>query len=320
MVEYGFEQKSFQTGAVKFIFVFLLVMVLFVWAVYLSPDHAGLLPRSFHKELLVDFINVGQGDAILIQTPTNKYFLVDGGVNVPMSEAQRNRRELVHHYLRKKGISRLHGVVVTHPHNDHIGGLVPVVKQYDVDRVWEVSTNFQTATVDDFKKYCKSRRIPRIPAKAGDVLDWGEELFVQVLHPDHAAPGTKYSDSDMNNLSVTLLIRYGKFSMLLTGDIEEDTEAEVAQYGEGLKCQVLKVPHHGSETSLYQPFLNLVKPEYGIIQVGRNNPFRHPSAAALQAYRGLGTKIYRTDHHGNVRLIVGGEREDDFRLEVDRSI
>ncbi len=318
MTEYGFEQKSFQTTANRFIFIVLFLACVGVWAVFLSPNLAGLLPPAFHKELLIDFINVGQGDAILVRTPRGRAYLIDAGANVPLSQAKSEGRELVHHYLRREGVSRLDGVVVTHPHNDHLGGFPAVLKLMRVDQVWECGSKIDTVTFQDYVTLCQQKRIPRKVVQAGDLLDWGNELFVQVLHPVAVVNSEEFSD--LNNMSVTLLVRYGKVAVLLTGDIEEKAEMELTRYGPGLKVQVLKVPHHGSETSLYKPFLDLVAPEYAIIQVGRNNPFRHPSPSALSLYGGMQTKLYRTDYHGNIRLIIGGRDARDYAFKVDRDM
>lgn len=318
MSNYGFEQKSFQSRKTNFVFFLLLIAVLFVWAVFLSKDLGGLVQTNLNPELRVDFVNVGQGDAIIVRTPGGKTFLIDGGTGVTMADARREKRELIQNYLRDLGIKRLDGMVVTHWHNDHLGGIVPVLRLYDVPKIWECPTDFET---DAFKKYeelCTKKRIRRISTKAGDVLEWGNELFVQVLHPDTKSRSHGYSD--MNNMSVVLLIRYGKVQTILAGDVEDESEREVLKYGPQLKSQIIKIPHHGSDTSDYSPFLKAISPEVGILLVGRNNPFKHPSEKAMLAYGSIGTKIYRSDRHGNIRLSIGGRDEKDYRIEVDRRL
>jgi competence protein ComEC len=317
MVEYGFEQKSFQSLNVKIVFIGLFLMALAVWAVALSPDHGGLYPVAFRPTIAVDFVNVGQGDAILIRTPLGKHFLIDGGENAPLGQAKSENRELIQHFLSRNGIRHLDGIVVTHYHNDHLGGIVPVLRQMKVKKIWDPGGDFNTQTFKDYADLCEKRRIPRIGVKAGDTLDWGKELFVGVLHPAEVSKLQDYSA--INNTSVTLLLRYGKVSMLLTGDIEEDAEKEVAKYGEAIGCQVMKMPHHGSDTSIYRPFIDLVAPEFGIIMVGRLNPFGHPCPDMLKLYQGLGVQMYRTDHHGTIRLEIGGRDEGDFSIKVDRT-
>jgi beta-lactamase superfamily II metal-dependent hydrolase len=318
MVKYGFEQKSFQSKSTNFVFFILLVAALFVWAILLSPDLGGLVEVNYSKNLRVDFVNVGQGDAILIRTPKGKTYLIDGGASMPLAEAKRQKRELIQHYLRDKGITKLDGIVITHWHNDHLGGVVSVLRLFKVDKIWECGSKFETEVFKKYEKWCQKRRVQRLTARAGDVLEWGNELFVQVLHPQKVINSSEFSDT--NNMSVTLLVRYGKFQALLCGDIEEDAEREILKYGKGLKSQVIKVPHHGSDTSDFFPFLKTVAPEVAVVHVGRKNPFKHPKKRAIDRYYAVGSKIYRTDKHGNIRLIVGGKDNKDFRFEVDRRL
>lgn len=316
MSRFGYEQKSFQSKKTNFVFAALLVLVFFVWALLLSPDHGGLVNTHITTELSVDFINVGQGDAILIRTPMGKNYLVDGGANVPVTEARREGRELIHNYLRSHGIGHLDGVIITHWHNDHLSGLLPVLRLYEVDMVYEPPGSFDTEAYKDFEAICSKNHIKRVTTRAGDVLEWGNELFVQVLHPENPLSGKEYSD--VNNLSIVLLIRYGKVQMMLAGDIEEDAEREIMKYGEAIKSQILKVPHHGADTSDYFKFLKTVSPEVGVIMVGANNAFRHPSPRTLSSYERIATKLYRTDRHGNIRLLVGGKDARDYRFELDQ--
>ena len=317
MTKFGYEQKSFQSKKTNFVFAALLIMVFFVWALLLSPDHGGLVTININPELRVDFINVGQGDAILVRTPMGKNYLIDAGANVPVTEARREGRELAHNYLRTLGIDRLDGVVITHWHNDHLGGLLPVLRLFDVGIVYEPPGAFETEAYKDFEATCTRQRIKRVTTKAGDVLEWGNELFVQALHPENPLSSKEYSD--VNNLSIVLLMRYGEVQLLLAGDIEEEAEREVMKYGNAIQSQVLKIPHHGADTSDYFNFLHMVEPEIGVIMVGKNNAFRHPSMRTLTNYERLGTKIYRTDRQGNVLLFVGGKDEKDFRFEVSQS-
>ncbi len=316
MSKFGYEQKSFQSKKTNFVFASLLILVFFVWALLLSPDHGGLVAINIAPELRVEYINVGQGDAILVRTPMGKNYLIDGGANVPITEARREGRELVHNYLRTLGIGHLDGVVITHWHNDHLGGLLPVLRLYDVDVVYEPPGSFETEAYKDFEAICAKRHIKRVTTKAGDVLEWGNELFVQALHPEKPLSSREYSD--VNNLSIVLLVRYGRVQMMFAGDIEEDAEREVMKYGEAVKSQILKVPHHGSDTSDYFRFLQLVSPEVGVIMVGANNVFRHPSPRTLTNYERIGTKLYRTDRHGNICLIVGGKDPGDYRFELNQ--
>ncbi len=318
MAKYGFEQKSFQSRQTNFVFFALLIAVGLVFAMLISEDLGGLVQNNLNAEMRIDFVNVGQGDAILIRSPGGRVYLVDGGMAATLSDARKEKRELIQLYLRDQGITRLDGLVITHWHNDHLGGLIPVLRLYDIDRIWECPTNFETEAFKTYEEICAKKRIRRISARAGDVLEWGKELFVQVLHPDEKTRTHSYSD--MNNMSIVLLIRYGKVQTLLAGDIEEESEREIMKYGAGIKSQIIKIPHHGSDTSDYAPFLQMVGADYGILMVGRSNSFKHPSEQALLEYSSVGTRIYRTDRNGNIRLFVGGKDEKDYRIEVDQRL
>lgn len=318
MSKFGFEQKSFQSKKTNFVFFILLILVIFIWALVLSPDHGGFVAVNLNTELRVDFINVGQGDAILVRTPKGKAYLIDGGNNVTVTDARREGRELVQNYLRSLKIGKLDGVVVANWHNEHLGGLIPVLRLFDVEQVYETPASFNSDAWKSYDDICKKSRIKRTSLKAGDVLEWGNELFVQVLHPEKATKGKSYSD--MNNMSLVLLLRYGKVQILLPGDIEEDGEREVMKYGEGIRSQIIKVPHHGADTSDYLSFLKMVAAEAGVILVGRDNPFHHPSPRTLSHYEQTGTKLYRTDRQGNIRLHVGGKDSSDYRFVVDQRL
>ncbi len=316
--DYGFKGKSFDSNPMRGILVFLTILVIIVWTVFLSPDQAGILPAPFRRELQIDFVNVGQGDCILVRTPKGRNYLIDGGINVPPGQARRENRELAYDFLRKKGITRLDGVVVTHPHNDHLGGLIPVLRTYPIGYLLECGAVFNTATFEDMKAICEKRRIKRVAPEPGEVLDWGDELFVQVLHPEKVDKSEEFSA--LNNMSIVLQIRYGKVSVMLSGDIETEAEQEVMRYGTGIRSQILKLPHHGSDTSIHEPFIKMVNPADGVIQVGKGNPFGHPKAKALDLYRSLGIPLLRTDRNGNISLRIGGKDPKDYSFEVDHEV
>lgn len=318
MSDFGFQQKSFQSRRTSIAFFFMLFAVLLVWTILFSPDLGGFISARPSTELRVDFVNIGQGDGVLVVTPMGRTYLIDGGTHVPSSQARRQNRELMHNYLRDNGITSLDGIVVTHWHNDHIGGINQVLNLYETKKIWEIPGDFTTSAYDSYVRITGERNVERIVVTAGDVLDWGEDIFVQVIHPYREITGN--TSTDMNNMSVVLLLRYGEVQVMLTGDIEEEAQREIVKYGDAIKSQIVKVPHHGSTTSDYRPFLNLVSPKYAIIQVGRNNPFRHPSQDVIELYREMGTRIYRNDIHGNIRLFIGGENSEDFRIEVDQRL
>lgn len=298
--------------------IFLILTLIFLINLLLSDDLLGLFGAKLNEELIVEFINVGQGDAILVRTPKGRNFLIDGGMNVSYEDAKKSGRELVQLYLKSKNIRYLDGIVITHAHNDHISGLLPVLKTFNIAKVWEAGVNIHSPVYYEFKKLCERRRISKSYIKAGDILDWGDELFVQVLHPEYTKK-LFVSDVDLNNMSAVIILKYGLVSIMLAGDIEEKAQIEIARYGSALKSDVIKIPHHGADTSLYEPFLSFVKPKYGIIQVGKHNPFNLPSEKTINTYKKFDTKIYRTDIHGTISLHVIGRNENDYYFRVDHN-
>ncbi len=314
---YGFKNKAFQSRGKKTLISILLLLTVFAWVLLFLPASGGLIDTSINESLRIDFINVGQGDSILVRTPEGRNYLIDGGMEATILDANKTGRELVQNYLNTMGVKSLDGVIISHWHNDHFGGLLPVIKTFPVKQTWECGTNSEVANYKKYEELCKLKRIKRVTAKSGDVLEWGNEIFVQVINPELYSKTSNYSS--LHNSSIVLLIRYGKVQVLLAGDIEEDSERELMKYGEGLRSQILKIPNHGSDASIYEPFLKLVRPKVGIICVGKDNPFRHPAKDALKAYKRLKTKIYRTDESGSISLVIGGKSNNDFKVVLERN-
>ena len=318
MKSFGIKEKSFTNQNINALLGTLGILVIIVLAIIASPDHAGLVDKSMDSSLRIDFINVGQGDSILLRTPKGRNFLIDGGTNITEVEAGKAGREAVHSYIRSLKVRKLDGLVITHWHNDHLSGLLPVLKQINVAVIYEVPAGIKSDAYREYETLCKRMNIKRTTVKAGQILEWGDELFVQVLHPEDTYASEKASE--INDDSVVLAVRYGKVQTLLCGDIEEDSEREILKYNEALKSQIVKIPNHGADTSDYQPFLKMVGARVGIISVGSNNPFKYPSNRTLERYEALGTKIYRTDYNGNIHAVISGKDENDFHISVDRNL
>ena len=242
--------------------------------------------------LRVTFIDVGQGDGCLIQTPGGKNIIIDGGYPGP-------GRKVVS-LLKRKGIKRIDCVVATHPDMDHIGGLIAVLNSFEIGEVLDIGYPHTTRAYEDFLKTIEKKNINYRIMRRGDALDWGEEVSVQVLNPPEEL------HSDKNNNSIVLRLVYGKISFLFTGDIEKRAEKELVNtYHKNLRTTILKCPHHGSRHSSSSRFLEEVRPEVVIISVG-NNSYGHPTEEAMDRYREVGTKIYRTDIDGNITVTSDG--------------
>lgn len=315
---YGFKRKLFETPLKRSMLAVLIVTNFLVLALLLSKDMLGLMEVNLNQELRIEIVNVGQGDCAIIRTPKGRTFLVDGGTNVSKKEARQLGRERIQDYLKKIGIDKIDCILVTHWHIDDFSGLIPVIKEFKVDTVFETANLFRNDFYDEFDDLCKRKRIKRITVKSGNKLELGDEVFVQVLNPEDSFASSNHSE--MNDDSVVLLIRYGKVQTLMCADIGEDAEREIVKFNDSLRSQIIKIPDHGSERSLYRPFYKLVKPMVGVISVGANNPFGFPSEKSIEFFEETGIKLYRTDLNGNVHLFIGGKDEKDFRIYVDRKL
>jgi competence protein ComEC len=203
-------------------------------------------------------------------------------------------------------------VVLTHPEADHITGLVEVLQRYKVEQVLEYDgqqiEGFHSLAYDEWLKLIEQKDIKRTIAQAGQQIELGDGIRIEVLHPpEELLEGT---DSDTNNNSVVLRLEWNEVSFLLTGDIEEEAEREILHQGYKLNSTVLKVGHHGSSTSTSEQFLSAVDPEIAVISVGENNPFGHPSDEVVNRLKEkLGKdNVYLTSEHGTITFTTDGEK------------
>ena len=247
-----------------------------------------IVPSPDKDEYEIHFIDVGQGDAILVITP-DKILLVDGGW----------RNSGVEQYLNDLGIDKIDYVIGTHPHADHIGGLIAIFNRFTVGEVLDPGVTHTTVTFHDYLTAIDANNIPFTVGRRGMERHLSENAYFEILHP--ANPG-----SHLNNASIVARVTLGSISVLLTGDAERESEQEMLQYPEKLPSHILKVGHHGSRTSSTMPFLEAIQPEISIIQCGQDNPYGHPHAQAMQNLHAVGTEIYRTDVHGHIVITTDG--------------
>ncbi len=253
-------------------------------------------PSSATSLLRVTFLDVGQGDAAWLNTPDGWDILIDGG---PKSAGP----ELVA-YLQAHGVADIEVMVLSHPHADHVGGLVAVLDNLEVDLVLSNCQDYPTSIYQTFQELVSAKGIPLTCVTDGDSFVWGAHLTAVALHPPE--PLMSGTGSDVNNNSLVFRISYGTIDFLFTGDVESEAEAVVLLGGPALDAGVLKVAHHGSNSSSTMAFLSAVGPQEAIISVGATNPYGHPSSAVLQRLREAGATVYRTDLHGNILVEADG--------------
>lgn len=275
-----------------------LLVIIALW----SP----LLGAVYPMELLIVMLDVGQGDAIFIRSPEGVTALVDGGGNVFSAEdvdANPGYNVLLP-YFRYANIGSVDVVVNTHPHEDHLQGLLPVMAHRRVQLAVDGGQSAVGPSWHDYTELIDERDIVRWIPSPGDVIRLGNDTIIQVLHPSGLMTGTR---SDLNNNSVVLRVVYGDTAALLTGDIEAEAQLALLKSGMDLRADVLKVPHHGSRWALVSAFYEAVGADIAVITVGRNN-YGHPSEEVIHALESAGAEVYRTDVHGAVQLASDGHR------------
>lgn len=248
----------------------------------------------------VDFIDVGQGDSILIRTPDGAAALIDAG--------EEQYGQYVVDHLRRSRIERLDWLVMSHPHSDHIGGVPAVLEAVPIENVLDSGYAHGTVTQENVLRLIEAKNISYRRAKIGLDLLLGKHVRLEVLAPpEHLLQGT---DSDANNNSVVIRLVYGRVRMLFTGDLQQEGEGKLIASRRDLTSQVLKVGHHGSNDSTSLELLRMVGPEYVVISVGSGNEYGHPHRQTLRRLSKSRTdaEMFRTDKHGTVTFLTDGRR------------
>ncbi len=245
--------------------------------------------------LHVHFLDVGQGDAILVVTPDGRQILVDGG---PSPTALLNELGAVLPFWDRD----LDLVVLTHPDGDHITGLIPLLARYRTVQVLDTPLSDDATLTTSWLGGLAQADVERIFAQRGMVLRAGS-VQLTVLNPGPTLLSGTVSDA--NNNAIVLRLDYGRTSVLLTGDAEQEAEAEMLAAGLPLRADVLKAGHHGSNGSSSAAFIAAVAPQRAVIQVGADNNFGHPHPAVLERLAGI--EVLRTDQHGRIRFSSDGQ-------------
>lgn len=280
-----------------------------------SGQEAGsaVQESSARGKLTVKMLNVGQGDAILIQTE-EQTVLIDTS---DLDEQDKLRTE-----LKKAGVTRMDKVILTHPHADHIGGMPVLLKEFQVGEVYDNGMPSTSKIYLGYMKTLKQQNISRKALKAGDVLDFGSGASFHVFAPTEAVQQEgrqKGYKHDPNNESVVGKLVYGDFTMMFTGDAEKKEETPVvAAYGGEVRAKVLKSGHHGSKTSSSPEFLQAVAPEAVLISCGAGNDYGHPHKETMKKYHALKLKIYETDKNGTITITSNGATYDIQPEKGDR--
>ena len=265
-----------------------------------EPARAKQPPGS-HRDLEVVFFNVGDGDSELISTPGGKHILIDGGEGKASWEKSNPAENVIIPYLKEKGILRFDLVIATHPHSDHIGGLVTIFYKKDikVDCFLDPGLGYATSTYNRLFALVKERGIPYKVGRAGQKLNFGDGIDAEIVNPSNLF-------AEVNDCSIVVHMKYGDISFLFTGDASEKAEARMkSQYGRALASTVLKVGHHGSSSSTSRGFLNLVLPKIAVISSKQILPSHKTTVMKL---KGVGAKIYLTGEDGTIIMTTDGKK------------
>lgn len=274
-----------------------------------------ILTERERDELAVAFLDVGQGDAIFIRTPSGKNVLVDSGEgsnpDFKFARSVGSAQNLILPFFRRNKIERLDYFVASHPHSDHIGSSYEIIRNTPVEDVWAAGYDHPSRSKKDMLNAIESKQSSsdielHVPEGAGGTLTPGQKLdlgpatkgWLLRTNPDAENP---------NAASLVLLIVYGETGFLLTGDTEKHGERElIREWGEQLDVDVLKVGHHGSTSSSIPPFVETVQPDHSVIMVGHYNTFGHPNDSIMSRLKRAGSQIHRTDEDGTIFVFSDG--------------
>jgi len=294
------------TGRALVIFIAAALCGTFSWAgTFVEPGRYKESPA----DIRIIFIDVGQGDSILIRAPLGRNVLIDGGGETAQGEDAGAERVLP--LLSKNGINNLEYVILTHPHPDHAGGLRAVLGGVSVKNYRDTGMQFEEAEASELRRIAVRKGVNRAALRPGAVIDLGSGIKLEVLGPPADVEFEKTNDR-----SLVIKLAYAGTSVLFTGDAEMTEEKWLVEnHGSELACDVLKSPHHGSYTSSSSIFLDRAAPQAVVISCGLDNPFELPHSATLAKYKSRKIRVYRTDYGGDVTLTMNGR---EFKIETQK--
>ncbi len=250
---------------------------------------------NLDRNLKVVFFDIGQGDAIFIETPEGIQILIDGGPGKKILEKLSKEMPFWDNSLDL--------VILTHPEKDHLGGLNYVLRRYEVENILWTGVLRDTKTFEYWQENLESEKANELIAEKGQrIKAGGAQIFI--LYPLENLEGKEYKNS--NDTSIVAQLVFGKNSFLFTGDATKKTEKELLAQEFNLNSDILKVGHHGSKISSKREFLENVSPEIAVISCGKNNPYGHPHQDVLNSLEEFVIKVLRTDEQGDIKIISNG--------------
>ncbi|MBV8244478.1 MAG: DNA internalization-related competence protein ComEC/Rec2 [Candidatus Eremiobacteraeota bacterium] len=267
-------------------------------------------PREPRAPLRITVLDVGQADAIVVQTPSGRTLLVDAGGRLERgraagdSAAEDVGTRIVVPFLIRAGIHHVDALLVSHPHGDHVGGGAPVLRMLGADVIADSGQRYGGFAYHDMLGVAQADRTPIVYPRAGTVWRTGDGVTLRFFSPE--LPLIAGTRNDINNNSLVFMLEYKHFRMLFTGDAGAEAEQRILAEGVDLHADVLKVGHHGSAYGSTPAFIAAVRPRYAIISVGRHNLFGHPAPLTIATLQRYGAHIYRTDKDGAIVVETDG--------------
>lgn len=277
-------------NSIFYFLVLLLLAAILVWVFVFRLE-------AHKNNLFVYAFDVGQGDSIFIETPNGNQMLVDGG---PSSAVLSKLGKVMPLWDRSINV-----LLLTHPHADHLDGLLEVLKRYDIGMVIESGVNHSIPEYETWHALLREKHIPVVIAREGERFVLDSNITLDILTP---LQGEDFEGKTVKNVhegNVVSRLRYGNEAMLFTGDMESPLEYQLVKSGENVRAQILKIGHHGSKTSTSEVLLRAVQPETAIISVGSHNRFGHPTQMVLDRLAQFGVRTFRTDRDGDIQIVMG---------------
>jgi beta-lactamase superfamily II metal-dependent hydrolase len=259
---------------------------------------------STERPLRVSFLDVGQGDAILIQTPSGRTMLIDGGASDVILARLSERLSFF-----TRGIDVMEE---THPDADHVTGLIPVLEKYKINTMVLPPVKGETKVFSELEKHINEEGSEMYIAKNGDVIHFNDGVTVHVLYP---ATNYRVKKNDTNDASVSVVVKYGETSFLLTGDLPSTEESQLITDVLPKHITVYKAGHHGSKYSSGEQLLTYIRPEYSVISAGKNNKYGHPNTETLERLEKYSKEILSTIDRGTITFVTDGKK---MEVETDR--
>jgi competence protein ComEC len=286
---------------------------------YATPGIAALLlgialvvapPHALDPRLRITALDVGQADSIVVRTPRGHVLLIDGGGRLERgpqpdgSVAERVGELTVVPFLLRHDIHAIDALIISHPHGDHVGGCAPVLRKIHVAEIADSGQTYPGHAYHDCLDTARANGVPIVYPRAGEVWRTDDGVVLHFIGP--SLPFISGGSNDINDNSIAFTLRYRNFCMLFTGDAGTNAEQRFLAEHVNLRCQILKVGHHGSAYGTTPAFLAVVRPKIAIISVGRHNMFGHPAPSTLATLEHFGARVYRTDENGAVTVTANG--------------